>query len=349
MHVHVKQNTLSLSPAAKAKEQSRRYRACSHLYHLFGSDAYIRTRVSQHQIEVLGEDAMLRCPPEYAEVADQLIAEGKPVLSMLKRDLLGAMLRHLKPRLIAELQRAAKPKPPQEPQQQQQQQQQLERTVKERPSTVVMAKTLYGLLEALEPSQATSFIGYCDQKFGIKSSQVYRLLDFAEQLEMLRLPGVPAPENERQVRGLKKLPKEEWVAAWKEANRGCRGKVSGRQVNLVVSEMLRQKASSPASGDAGAVAPPKKPVSSPDPDTLSSASAVARPALPDPSMSRPHQPVEGSAAKRWRGRMCCFLGLHDWDQHTAVVKDDAGDRRPIALGWVVCRRCSESKLKMILR
>lgn len=46
--------------------------------------------------------------------------------------------------------------------------------------------------------------------------------------------------------------------------------------------------------------------------------------------------------------LCCKLGFHDWQSDSAVVKDDCGGR-PVALGWKVCRRCSESKLTLILR
>lgn len=392
----IKQDTILLSPAAKARAQIKRYRACCHLYETFQHDPYIRSKVSQHQIEVMAEGVSLRCPPEYVEVADALIADGKSVLSLLKRDLLSAMLRHLAPRRTAPPPRGAvtKPQPPSS-------MEQLEQAVKGKHSTVAKARALLTLRRArTEVFKDAAFVSYCVQNLGITDSHVYRLLEFAEQLELLSsLPGVRAPESERQVRVLYKLPKEEWAAAWTAANLGCPSKVSGRQVGLVVDEMLRKKATpnggteeasvtviptaaepaveAPKTSAAPEAAPAPAPqVSAPEEpskpaslrsETMNTTDWLLREIeaankLPDRTVDAPpsqystedfdpakmRQPNYRGKVDSWLDWLICKVGIHDWVTDIGTVVDDSNGKH-IALGWKVCRRCSESKLKMILR
>ncbi len=44
--------------------------------------------------------------------------------------------------------------------------------------------------------------------------------------------------------------------------------------------------------------------------------------------------------------MCCRVGLHDWEGKCANTTEQQG--KTITLGWWECRRCAESKLKLIL-
>ena len=86
-----------------------------------------------------------------------------------------------------------------------------------------------------------SFQEYCDQQLTLKKSRVHQLLEFAELLEVTGSGNLPPADNERQLRPLKKLPREEWAGAWGEAVRTApAGKLTGRHVQAVVDSRLAQ-------------------------------------------------------------------------------------------------------------
>jgi len=87
-----------------------------------------------------------------------------------------------------------------------------------------------------------SFGEYCAQRLRLKRSRVHQLLEFADLIEVTSKSG-PLSQigNERQLRPLKKLPREDWATAWSEAVRTAPcGKVSGKHVQAVVDARLAQ-------------------------------------------------------------------------------------------------------------
>lgn len=85
-----------------------------------------------------------------------------------------------------------------------------------------------------------TFQAYCDQRLRLKKSRVHQLLGFAELLAGTTKSGThPSADNERQLRPLRKLPREDWSDAWAEAVRtASAGKLSGRHIQGVVDARL---------------------------------------------------------------------------------------------------------------
>lgn len=48
------------------------------------------------------------------------------------------------------------------------------------------------------------------------------------------------------------------------------------------------------------------------------------------------------------GRLACKLGLHEWEHDAEIVESTLG-KPPLCVIWWNCARCSETKLKCLLR
>ncbi len=85
-----------------------------------------------------------------------------------------------------------------------------------------------------------TFQAYCDQRLRLKKSRVHQLLGFAELLAGTIKSGThPSADNERQLRPLRKLPREDWADVWAESVRTAQaGKVTGKHVQSVVDARL---------------------------------------------------------------------------------------------------------------
>ena len=127
-----------------------------------------------------------------------------------------------------------------------------------------------------------SFHEYCERRLRLKKSRIHQLLEFAELLETTAGSGtLPPADNERQLRPLKRVPREEWLAAWGEAVRTAPdGRVTGRHVAAVVEAHLarKQAAESPATPSASGSVPAQAQAAAPPVPVPN-----AEPALPMPS------------------------------------------------------------------
>lgn len=149
-----------------------------------------------------------------------------------------------------------------------------------------------------------SFQEYCDQHLRLKKSRIHQLLEFADLLEVTTGSGsLPRADNERQLRPLKRVPREEWLAAWGEAVRTApAGKLTGKHVAAIVDACLARKhaaespAAPPASGpspEAATTSPVPSPIESPIlPATSTTPSPRAYPAefvrtVPAPGIALP--------------------------------------------------------------
>jgi galactitol-specific phosphotransferase system IIB component len=94
-------------------------------------------------------------------------------------------------------------------------------------------------------SQYTTFENYCRQRFGIGRPYAYQTMDAAEVYDDLSARAdkecvkVNLPENEKQLRQLKKLPRELRLEAWLRASNAAG---SGRVTSTAVAKEVRQLA-----------------------------------------------------------------------------------------------------------
>ena len=90
-----------------------------------------------------------------------------------------------------------------------------------------------------------TFQAYCDQRLRLKRSRVHQLIEFARLLEVSTKSGtLPAADNERQLRPLKRLVPEVWADTWAEAVRTApAGKLTGSHVaSVVVARLAKMRA-----------------------------------------------------------------------------------------------------------
>lgn len=99
--------------------------------------------------------------------------------------------------------------------------------------------------ERLYRETHTTFEAYINERWPeIGRRRAYQLLDSVGIAKTVTAPGLPAPENERQVRPLAGLPADQQQAAWKEAAAAAKGEApTGKQVEAAVA---KQKAPAPA-------------------------------------------------------------------------------------------------------
>lgn len=80
--------------------------------------------------------------------------------------------------------------------------------------------------------QYATFEEYCREKWGLRQSRAYQLMDSAKLTNQLKSSTmVELPTNERQARPLAKLPPEEQPGAWQAATE--KAKDAGRKVTAV--------------------------------------------------------------------------------------------------------------------
>ena len=86
---------------------------------------------------------------------------------------------------------------------------------------------------------------YCNQRWDMTRVNVYRIIHATEFAGNLLPTGLQNPKNERQIRPVLTLPKEEQVDAWEQAVRNAapEGKVTAKHVENVVKE--RKAATTP--------------------------------------------------------------------------------------------------------
>lgn len=87
-----------------------------------------------------------------------------------------------------------------------------------------------------------SFEEYCKERWGLKQSRAYQLMDAAQAVENLKTSTiVELPKNEAQCRPLTKLPPEQQAEAWQEAVQSApNGKVTAAHVQQVVEQKFSQ-------------------------------------------------------------------------------------------------------------
>lgn len=88
-----------------------------------------------------------------------------------------------------------------------------------------------------------SFEEYCKERWGLKQSRAYQLMDAAQTIENLSQSStiVELPKNEAQCRPLTKLPPEQQAEAWQEAVQSApNGKVTAAHVQQIVEEKFSQ-------------------------------------------------------------------------------------------------------------
>lgn len=96
----------------------------------------------------------------------------------------------------------------------------------------------------LYKSTHKTFEDYCNQRWDMTRVNVYRIIHATEFAGNLLPTGLQNPKNERQVRPVLTLPKEEQVDAWEQAVRTApEGKVTAKHVENVVKE--RKAATTP--------------------------------------------------------------------------------------------------------
>ncbi len=85
-----------------------------------------------------------------------------------------------------------------------------------------------------------TFQDYCERRLRLKRSRVHQLIEFALLLKATTGSGnLPPADNERQLRPLKQLPREDWAAAWAEAvHTAPAGLVTGKHVQVVVDARI---------------------------------------------------------------------------------------------------------------
>ena len=86
----------------------------------------------------------------------------------------------------------------------------------------------------------TNFKQYCQERWNLGFSYVWRVMGAAERLKLLpNDDGLPKPANEFQMRPFLKLAPEEFPGAWKRAVKTAKdGKVTPNVVQAVIHELL---------------------------------------------------------------------------------------------------------------
>lgn len=108
--------------------------------------------------------------------------------------------------------------------------------------------------ELYRGAEYDDFQTYCEERWGYKKSQVYRLMNAADTLKLLEDSpiGEIAPANEAQVRPLTKLPIDKRADAWHEAVKTApkaddgHPMVTAKHVEGVVARLTPQEAKRPA-------------------------------------------------------------------------------------------------------
>ena len=98
-------------------------------------------------------------------------------------------------------------------------------------STLRTAEALHAIREEKLYRTQGTFEEYCLKKFALKSSQVYRLIEFWQVRQEISPVGEIGPETERQTRPLNGLPPGDRKAAWDRAVSDAGGQQpTGKQV-----------------------------------------------------------------------------------------------------------------------
>lgn len=137
-----------------------------------------------------------------------------------------------------------------------------------------------------------TFNEYCSRRLRLKKSRVHQLLEFAELLEVTATLGpLSQAGNERQLRALKKLPREDWADAWAEAvETAPRGKLSGRHVQALVETWLSRRVVNLVKVPAPAPAPSPAQIIIPLPTPLVEVPATFGPSTPATPLPTPADP-----------------------------------------------------------
>lgn len=89
--------------------------------------------------------------------------------------------------------------------------------------------------ERLYRADYETFEVYCFERWDIKKSQAYRLMDAAAVVENVSPIGDIVPRNEAQARPLSRLPQDDQQGAWAEAvETAPNGKITAKHVEAVV-------------------------------------------------------------------------------------------------------------------
>ena len=94
--------------------------------------------------------------------------------------------------------------------------------------------------------EADTFGQWCEQELGMKRHYAYRLISAFEVYQNVahgqqNRPEIKLPINERQVRPLTKLPKEQQVEVWLQAIQSSDKMPTGKQVEQLVQERKRRE------------------------------------------------------------------------------------------------------------
>lgn len=168
--------------------------------------------------------------------------------------------------------------------------------------------TVANALAAIKRKGLARFYGltfkeFCSQRLRLKKSRVHQLLEFADLLEETSALGPLAqPGNERQLRPLKLLPREERADAWAEAvETAPHGKLSARHVQAVVEAWLARRAVNLVKAPAPPPPTPSpKPVITPVPTPVAKNASPITPPTSGAAEYLPTVPGPGVAMPGWK-------------------------------------------------